>query len=261
MIGLLYQDFLRVKGNWIILIMFGQFLLFVLIEIFVFNAPISAYILGVLLMSAMILTFLFIGGYLELALMKGSNTQKNVRYYLSLPLSKQDYVAEKYIFLILAMWFVSAVFTFEMLMVRLASTEIVPEEILEASGNTAGISAASLINILIPTIFYFMISFTLFICAVELPFYFRFGADKGKVIKSTLIVLLAFAVFVYAMFGDLTVFDHWNIFHLMEYLEAHPDISFAISVLPFVFCGLLYWGSYRLSVRLFMKKEGFEDET
>lgn len=249
MIGLLYQDFLRVKGRLILFVLLGQFLVFTLLELLTADDPINAYMLIVFFMTVIILAFLFIGSYLETSLMKGIDTAKDVRYYLSLPLSKQDYVAEKYIFLLIAMWIFGAFFTFEMLFLQTSSGKITPE-LMETMGNTSGISAASLAAVLLPTVFLFMFSLTLFICAVELPFYFRFGAEQGKAVKSGLIILLAFAAFVYAMFGDLSIFDHWDIFALMDYLKSHPDFNFLLNALMPILCGVLYWGSYKLSVRI-----------
>lgn len=254
MIGLLYQDFLRAKGRLILFVLLGQFLVFTLLELLITDDPVNAYILIVFFMIVIILAFLFIGSYLETLLMKGVDTAKDVRYYLSLPLSKQDYVAEKYIFLLIAIWTFGAFFTFEILFLQMASGKITPE-LMESMGDTSGISAASLTTVLLPTVFLFMFSLTLFICAVELPFYFRFGAEQGKAVKTGLIILLAFAAFVYAMFGDLSIFDHWDIFALMDYLKTHPDFNFLLDTLPPIFCGVLYGVSYKLSLKVFITKE------
>lgn len=254
MIGLLYQDFLRVKGRLILFVLLGQFLVFTLLELLTADDPVNAYMLIVFFITVIILAFLFISSYLETSLMKGVDTAKDVRYYLSLPLSKQDYVAEKYVFLLITMWTFGAFFTFEILFLQMVPDKVTPG-LTAAMGNTSGVSAASLATVLLPTVFLFMLSLTLFICAVELPFYFRFGAEQGKAVKSALIILLAFAAFVYAMFGDLSIFDHWDIFALMDYLQAHPDFNFLLNVLPPILCGVLYWGSYKLSVKVFITKE------
>ena len=68
------------------------------------------------------------------------------------------------------------------------------------------------------------------------------------------IVFLFFGGIVYLLFGDLTVFDHWDAEHIYQFLEQHPWIMKHGKATVPVVSVVLYVLSARLSAWLYTKK-------
>lgn len=93
------------------------------------------------------------------------------------------------------------------------------------------------------------------ICALDLMFYFGLGVDKAKNLLNAILFLLLFAIVAYLMFGDLSIFDHFDLISLMNYLQSHMEIVYAIEILFPAVAMLVYYISYRISVKLFERRE------
>ncbi|MBR1866899.1 MAG: ABC-2 transporter permease [Lachnospiraceae bacterium] len=91
--------------------------------------------------------------------------------------------------------------------------------------------------------------------AVELPFYVRFGAVAGERIRITVLVMALFAVLIWLMFGDLTVFKQFRLEALGEWLETGTGWSNWCRIGIPAASLMLYGLSGMLSVRLYPKKE------
>lgn len=242
MLGLLYKDYIAVKGKYFLMALFGQFLLVAAIRLTVVDEVLDhvlpALVMMLLCVFAAVIPFVF-----ELSLMKADEGRKQKQYFLSLPVSRRQYVASKYIFLAIAFYIIQSVATFEFLVCQ------VNMESVEMS------ASMSTVQMLVPT----FIAICMVICALELPFFVGMGVKKGMAAKESIIFIVFFLVVAYIMFGDLSVMDEANLMALIEYFTKHPEISMTVQVLCPIVSILLYYGSYLISARLFEGKE-WEDE-
>ena len=90
-------------------------------------------------------------------------------------------------------------------------------------------------------------------------FYFSLGVDKAKRVINGLLFVLLFVVVVYFLFGDLSLVENLNVMGILEYIQEHQEIMFALQILPPLLGCLLYYICYLGSVKLFERRE-WEDE-
>ncbi len=242
MLGLLYKDYIAVKGKYFLMVLFGQFLLLTAIRLTVVDEVVD-YILPALVMMmlcclAAVLPFVF-----ELSLMKADEGRKQKQYFLSLPVSRRQYVASKYIFLAIVFYIIQSVATYEFL-------------VCQVNMKSAEMSAKlSTFQMLVPT----FIALCMVICAFELPFFVGMGVKKGMAAKESIIFIVLFLAIAYIMFGDLSIVEEANVMSLIDYFMTHPEISMTVQVLSPIVSILLYYVSYLVSARLFEGKE-WDDE-
>ena len=90
------------------------------------------------------------------------------------------------------------------------------------------------------------------ICALEYPFYFAFGVNKGKLIKEGLFFALMFAVMAYMFFGDLDVIFNLDLTKILNNSKAiAKTLKWAFPMSGLV----LYITSFLVSNRIFLSKK------
>ncbi|MCH5347936.1 MAG: ABC-2 transporter permease [Oscillospiraceae bacterium] len=100
----------------------------------------------------------------------------------------------------------------------------------------------------------------LFLRAIEIPFWVRFGTKRGSMVKAAFALVLIFAVILYLLFGDLSVFSSTEglmdkIYGVLyDYIEGNiPDWMFLVQgIFPFA-AAALYYFSYKISCKLYLK--------
>lgn len=97
----------------------------------------------------------------------------------------------------------------------------------------------------------------LFLTALDMPFMMRFGTRAGGIYRSVLFFGVVIVGFVYALFGDLSMFgsleDFCGRIYTMFISEELPGWMLLLSgVFPFVSMAL-YYTSYKLSCKLYVK--------
>lgn len=113
--------------------------------------------------------------------------------------------------------------------------------------NPGGSVITAIFEILVITVLY---------NAVTIPFFIRFGGDKGLATAGIALGAVVFAVIVYFLFGDISFLYVDNpIAAIMEFLSS-DTMLFIIAILPYI-AFLLYYLSYRISLKLYRK--GAED--
>ena len=242
MLGLLYKDYIAVKGKYFLMVLFGHFLLVAAIRLTVVDEVLDQ-VLPALVMMMLCCLAAVLPLFFELSLMKTDEGRKQKQYFLSLPVSRRQYVASKYIFLAIAFYIIQSVATFEFLMcqVNMKSEEMSAK--------------LSTFQMLVPT----FIALCMVICALELPFFVGMGVKKGMAAKESIIFIVFFLGVAYVMFGDLSIVEEANVMSLIDYFMKHPEISMTVQVLSPIVSILLYYASYLISARLFEGKE-WEDE-
>lgn len=88
--------------------------------------------------------------------------------------------------------------------------------------------------------------------AIELPFLVRFGSANGLNIKLCMMVLVPTMIGIYALFGDISMFMEEDYLTVFEKIFSTATAAWIQALLPFVAI-LFYYGSYRLSLKLYRK--------
>lgn len=241
MTGLLYKDFVAVKGKIYItacLVLTAAALLSVLIipsdevsDNFIWYGTIIAIVLGYFVAISK----------LEISLMEVDEGRRRKNYILSLPVSKNKYVASKYVFLFAAFYILMflGILVFAVLKAGRESSDIIHKSDVMLS--------------LLPVV----VSAIMVIPSIEMPFFVGMGAKKGMRMKTGIVIGLFFVIVAYILFGDLTVFDKMEQF--AEYLIEYKNVLKKLQIPAICISMGLYYLSYRISCILFTRKEWDDD--
>ena len=242
MAGLLYKDFVAVKGKIYVTVMLAVLVLVLAVRLFVHTAYIDGVIWAACLMVSAFLYFAIVGK-MEISLVAADEGRKQKQYYLSMPVSRDQYVASKYLFLLLTFWVLLSFSTLlqTICLVR-CQTESIQEMILLFDGLLPALTCGFL---LLP--------------AIELPFFIGIGTKRGSQVKTGLLMIVFFLVIVYLFFGDLTILDRINFMAILEYLKNHTGLLLVLQVIAPYGIFFLYYLSYRISCVLF-RKRGLEND-
>lgn len=242
MIGLCYKDMICGKLRWTVLCVVLVCMLPIVVGYLVPETVLPSDNVSVL-----VLLFLGVGIVCAYGVLLGNVAQtvldtdkgKNAEAYMrSLPSTASRYVYSKYIVLAAIFGLVTVGFAFAFWL-------------LKGIGNDPGVQM--LVSELLSA-FPAVCGCCLVVLALELPICFRFGTEKGNQMRVAFIVFLFFGGMVYLLFGDLTVFDHWDAEHIYQFLERHPWImKHGKGTVPVVSV-VLYVLSARLSAWLYTKK-------
>ena len=243
MLGLLYKDFIAVKGKIILIFLAVQFVLFALMRFSLTNDAVMDSMFVALLYPIYGVSAMVITGTYTVSLLKTDEGKKQKQYFLSLPIDKKQYVASKFLFLAILFYILQSTFIFQ---IQVCFVNVVSED---AAKYAPAMQALMLGLFLI----------CLVVCGVDLLFYFGLGVDKAKRVIDGLFFVLLFVVVVYFLFGDLSLVEKLNVMSILEYIEEHQEIMFALQILPPLLGCLLYYICYLGSVKLFERRE-WEDE-
>lgn len=243
MLGLLYKDFIAVKGKIILIFLSVQFVLFALMRFSFTHGAVMDSMFVVLLFQIYGVSAMVIAGSYAVSLLKTDEGKKQKQYFLSLPIDKKQYVASKFLFIAILFYILQSIFIFQ---IQICSINVVSEDAAKY---------APAIRALMPGLFLVC----LVVCGVDLLFYFGLGVDKAKRIIDGLFFILLFVVVVYFLFGDLSLMEKLNVMSILEYIQEHQEIMFALQILPPLLGCLLYYICYLGSVKLFERRE-WEDE-
>lgn len=247
MTGLLYKDFLCVKGKKICLFMAIQFLLVTGLRFFGRGQEDIDFIVMAIYMLFNLIAYGFVLFGLDMALFRHEKKAKEKRYYFSMPISKVQYVREKYLFMLLALYVLISVNFFEGMVCRINYSE-------------------KYVSVVDPTILFFqnmLIPFAcivLFVCAIEFAFMFALGTERGMQVKLAMVILLFLVFITFMLFGDFSALNEFNVLDAMEYLREHRDVGMLFMILFAVAGGGSYWLSYLFSVRKFTGREDWLDD-
>ena len=78
-------------------------------------------------------------------------------------------------------------------------------------------------------------------------------------IKIGIILLIGLCAIGYLLFGDLSVFERFDIEHILIWINDHGFELNLISILSPVICLALYLLSYRIAVHFYLKKEAWDE--
>ena len=242
MAGLLYKDFVAVKGKIYVTVMLVVLVLALAVRLFVHTAYIDGVIWAACLMVSGVLYFAIVGK-MEISLIAADEGRKQKQYYFSMPVSKNQYVASKYLFLLLTFW---VLLSFASLLQTLCLLQCEKESLQEMILLFDGLLPAMTCGFLL-------------LPAIELPFFIGMGTKRGSQVKTGLLIMVFFLIIVYLFFGDLTILDRINFMAILNYLKNHTALLLVLQVAAPYGVFLLYYLSYRISCVLF-RKRGLEND-
>lgn len=242
MAGLLYKDFVAIHGK-----LYVGVLLSVTLFLTVFSmVPLSgdfgndlAVVVGALVaLMAMVLPMIVTSSIENNIIMADAGAKKKA-FLLSLPVSRKQYVASKYLFVLICYYVILSV---TVIWVQFANSRM--EEALQDSLLMDAMGIMPL-----------WVQACLLVSAVELPFFVVVGVKAGNAIKTGISFVLFFVVFGYMLFGDISFLEHFDLGMLMAWMEEHLEVMTALQVMCPIVSGVLYYLSYGIAVTLFARKE------
>ena len=252
--GLLYKDFVSIRGKKVLMVLSCLLLVFLILRlwagsslgpdaILVENAY-GEMVNFVDILILMVPAFYSIGILTLLTLwvqkVIQNDEQKKIRSYLtSMPIQKSTYVAEKYVFIGICVYAGFSTY----LIINVIATAYLEEG--------PALNLAMLWQTFATPLF----SLALLTASIEFPVFFAFGAEKGQMIKTGIMECLGVLAICYLLFGDLNVFERLDLENILRWVDTHAFFLTLLSVLsPLITLGI-YYGSYRISVRIYVRKE------
>lgn len=259
--GLLYKDFIGIKGKKMVWILMGCTVLFMIVRL-AFPGNVDTMAMGVMTegeagelvnmtvgdMRDMLLVtvpLLFIVVCFTLvpswtAAICGNDERNKTRQFTSvLPLGKNAYIASKYIFIGIAVYIL---FSLENVWVMIFNS---------VAGDNGSKALISQCTQFLPA----FCGISLLFAAVELPFFITLGVKKGTVVKTAILECAAFLVIAYLFFGNLAFVEHLDLEAFLNWCEAHIVPVTLFSVLSPVLDIAVFWLSYRITCKISENRE------
>ncbi|MBD5474754.1 MAG: ABC-2 transporter permease [Lachnospiraceae bacterium] len=253
MAGLLYKDFIGIKGKRIVGILAGCTVLFLIVR-FVFPGNVTTapaggmaesetgvlrdFLLATLPMLLVVCGIMLPSTWTA-AICRNDEKNKTKQFTGALPLDKNAYIASKYIFIGIAVYVLFSLETTWIIIFNSVAGDNFSREILAyISSLLAAFSGISLL-----------------LAAIELPFFLTLGVKKGYLLKTAILEGIALLATAYLLFGNLKIFDNFNIYVFVNWCEEHLVIVMLISIVSPVADILIFWLSYRLTCRINQNRE------
>lgn len=166
-------------------------------------------------------------------------------YFSSLPLRKQTYVAEKYIFTTITayVWF-SVYMIWHIVFSAFAGEGFL---LMDVSNLLVGMALP-------------IFCFALLQAALNMPMLLLLGREKTKLILTGIVMTICLGVLGFVLFGDVGALANWDVDAFMTWVKVHEfDLVLFTVVSPVITLGL-YYLSYRITVSLWIRKEVAADE-
>lgn len=256
--GLLYKDFVAIRGKRFVWILVFLTIIFTALRM-IFPGSTIFFDMGAIMENGEIMNFMdvyfFLGEFLmiwmgcyytnDLATKILQYDQKDkIRGYLfSMPVKKSTYVASKYIFIGITAY---VFFSFYEIWHIISLSTMCDEQAINSSYVIASFA--------IP-----FLCFTLFVTAIELPMFFLMGKEKAKMIKVGFVLFISFLVLWFLLFGDLSLLENWDLENLVNWVDAHGFLLTFLSIISPVITVAFSYVSYRITVFFYGRRECFEE--
>lgn len=256
MAGLLYKDFIGIKGKRVLWILLGLTAVFAILR-FLFpgdldmpmawgqiesaDGELRELVAGEFYDSflAMVpLLFIVIGLMLPSMwtqiICRHDEKHKTRQFTGTLPLEKNAYIASKYIFIGITVYIL---FSLELVWIIIFRSR-------------AGSGESSELITMVSQLLMGFCGASLMIAAIELPFFITLGVKKGNLIKAGVLEGLAFFIILYLYFGNLKVFENFDIFVFINWCNEHVVLVSVVSAVSPVVEIFLFWVSYRITCKI-----------
>lgn len=244
MAGLLFKDFVGIKGKLILWILSGCTVLFFILRFaFPGNAPGAMGELYdtflILFPGLLVAVGLFLPSMWTTVICKNDEKNNTRRYTRTLPLDRNAYIASKYIFIGIVIY---VLFSLENIWI------IIFNSCAGSNSSSEMMAALSL----------FIVEFcgiSIMLAAIELPFFITLGVKKGTMIKTSIMEGLGILVIVYMLFGNLEIFRNFNIVAIANWCREHSTFMMLISIISPAVDLFIYWISYRITCKINKNRE------
>lgn len=233
MAGLLYKDFIGIKGKRIVWILTGCTVLILILrfvfpknelgDFFLMMPPMLLVVYGITLPSMW-----------TAAICRNDERSKTRQYIGALPLDRNAYIASKYIFIGIAVYIL---FSLETLWIII---------FMSAAGDNRSSEVVAAVS---PLLMMFC-GLSLLLVSIELPFYLTLGVKKGSILRIAIAEGAAFLAIAYLLFGNLKIFENFDIYVFADWCEKHLVTVTLISILSPVADIFIFWLSYRIVCRI-----------
>lgn len=241
MFGLLYKDFIVRKKTWIASSLFISLgtLIYVILMAFSLDIGMKQNAGDVQFFSMTIATIyimdFFWADTLSGNLFRYDESKKWASFAISTPKGAEGQIKSKYIGTLILFYMVGSLsYIIDMI-----------------AGIITGFGA---ISVTVISAFFF---FEVLMKAIEIPFIVYFGQKNGNNVKFLIILAIGFAVGVYFLFGDISMFGSMEdfmdwLYNIISGKTGGKIITILSAVTPFATFAL-YYLSYRISCRLYTK--------
>lgn len=213
--GLILKDFMNIKSYKSTII----YLLIIFVVTSIANNEISTFM-------PIMITMIF--GMIGLTAFSYDSYSKADKFILSLPAEKSDIVKARYLYVLIATIIgaiVGLIISIGMSYIKNGFTEI---------ENIVSSIVGAFLGMIILQI-------------IQLPIMYKFGAEKGRIIQMiTIVVIMGIISGISILFIKVSPYD------LDSFLEMLKKYGFAIIA---VVLGILYFMSYKVSCKIYSKKE------
>ncbi len=253
--GLLYKDFVSVRGKRFAGFISVLTLVFILVRIVFPGDRYFAFFIGytedgsrinlidiffdMFVVLYIITNVSFINRW-TMEICGNDEKNKNHSFLAAMPYEKHTYIASKYVFILIAVY----------VFFSLSQIWTISCGAFMSEGRGMGI-LMTVNSMMLP--FY---SVMIFMAAIELFLFLVLGKGKAMMIKVGFLLVLALFVIYIFLFRDYSaLLDLIDIDKMMQWMEKNGFYLTLLQILSPVITLLFYWGSYRLCCLCYARKE------
>ncbi|CCY57770.1 putative uncharacterized protein [Clostridium sp. CAG:632] len=253
--GLLYKNYVVVRGKLLVFGLLGLTILFLLLRLllpggdlvlagegyladsmtddamtgFICDTGLACLLVGIEMVLIVVPLSAWTGN-----LLRADEKNQTRRMIQVLPFQKHAYIGSVYLFFGITYYVILSLMLFWTIIFNANAGENILQEAVSMNGQMLCLFVA------VPVI----------ILAVELPIIITLGTKKGIMIKRLFLLALVLGAFAYLLFGDLSVWTGFDLYVLINWTETHQSLVVGLEVGMPVLALVLYWLSYRLTCRL-----------
>ncbi|MBP5331302.1 MAG: ABC-2 transporter permease [Lachnospiraceae bacterium] len=252
--GLLYKDFLSINGKKQVAVISVFTVLLVILKLIVAFADTPdawlmensegevmnflEYLVSMPAQMLPIMCIAFIAMWIP-NVIQNDEKSKIYAYLSATPLSKRTYIAEKYVFIGICIY---SALSICMIWCVISMAFLQEGAVLD-------------ILMLISSFLIELFSLALIGASIEFPVFVAFGKEKGQMIKTGILEVLAWFAVAFLFFGNLDVFEKVDFNRIIEWAKTHSFALMFMAVISPLITLCVYYISYRISVRIYERKE------
>ena len=252
--GLLYKDFLSINGKKHVAVFSVLTILLVVLKLIVAFADtpdawllensegeVMSFLDYLVSMPAQIMPIMsisFIAMWIPNVIQ--NDEKSKIHAYLSAtPISKRTYIAEKYVFIGICIYSALSIC------------------VIWCVISMAFLQEGAVLDILmlISSFLIELFSLALIGASIEFPVFVAFGKEKGQMIKTGILEVLAWFAVAFLFFGNLDVLEIIDFNRIMDWAKAHSFALMFMAVISPLITLAFYYISYRISVCIYERKE------
>lgn len=246
MVGLLYKDFVSMKGKKLCCSLFAFLVILTALRVaFPGYRELSDFMLtnehgeAVNLIDAffcmvpmfyLIMVLGFINSMVS-KIVEDDQKNKIMNYVGSMPFGKHTYIAAKYVFIVILAYVAFSFYSIISIICKAFCGAGPFQDLVEASD-------------LFALLFVMLVIFS---ASIELPLFLCLGYGKAMIIKVFFWLLLGFLVIGYLFFGNLSVITDFDYSVVLDFVREHTEILMIGQVLSVVVVAVIYYLSYRIT--------------